>query len=177
MVIFTADHGEEFYEHGEYSHGNKLYDELIHVPLIVNPPDEPRLNSVKEPVPLLNIAPTLTEAGGTAVEDFMGESFLRGGDYILGDEGWVISEADLGPNYKACVRSSNWKYIHSPDGGELYNLTKDPQERQNVADKQPSVVNRAEQILLDHRSRVQGISSNVTLDDNLRERLRTLGYL
>ena len=60
LVIFTADHGEELFEHGGYEHGHALWQELLHVPLVVwGPGIEPGREPT--PVSLVDIAPTVLD--------------------------------------------------------------------------------------------------------------------
>ena len=40
LIVFTSDHGEEFWEHGGFEHGHTLYNEVLRVPLIIKPPTE-----------------------------------------------------------------------------------------------------------------------------------------
>ena len=63
MVVVTADHGEEFGEHGGLTHGRTLYDELLHVPLVVTAPGVVP-GAVDAPVSLLDIGPTVLELVG-----------------------------------------------------------------------------------------------------------------
>lgn len=66
VVVFTSDHGDEFAEHGLMSHGQSLYRELIHVPLIMVGPGIPAAISVEQPVSLMWLPATLlTLTGGT----------------------------------------------------------------------------------------------------------------
>jgi len=65
LLVVTADHGEEFFDHGGFEHGHTLYDELLHVPLLVRPPGgaaKPR--RVEGVVRLLDLAPTILELMG-----------------------------------------------------------------------------------------------------------------
>ena len=65
LVIFTADHGEELFEHGGYQHGHALWQELLHVPLVVwGPGIEPGREPT--PVSLVDIAPTVLDGMGVA---------------------------------------------------------------------------------------------------------------
>src|SRR5690606_7471572 len=58
IVVISADHGEEFRDHGGLYHGSTLYEEQVRVPLIVSAPDlAPR--RVRAPVELVDVAPTL----------------------------------------------------------------------------------------------------------------------
>src|SRR5207302_8432468 len=68
LVALTADHGEEFQEHGGWWHGTTLYDEQIHVPLLVKPPGNSVAGRVIEELATsLDIAPTIVAAAGAPV--------------------------------------------------------------------------------------------------------------
>jgi arylsulfatase A-like enzyme len=60
-LIITSDHGEEFFEHEQWGHGQNLYNEVIRVPLIVLGPDVPAGQVIQTPVSLVDLLPTLTE--------------------------------------------------------------------------------------------------------------------
>ena len=72
LVVVTADHGEEFREHGELGHGSNLYRPVLHVPLIIrNPGGKPAV--VDGPVSLLDVAPTIVDLAGEVPETLRGE--------------------------------------------------------------------------------------------------------
>lgn len=81
-LIITSDHGEEFFEHEQWGHGQNLYNEVIRVPLIVLGPNVPAGQVIQTPVSLVDILPTLTEivdgddliAGGIRTEDDLGNA-------------------------------------------------------------------------------------------------------
>ncbi len=62
-VIVVADHGEEFFEHGHLGHNRSLYDELLHIPMVVAGPGI-REGRISTPVELIDIFPTVVEAAG-----------------------------------------------------------------------------------------------------------------
>src|SRR5205814_5527591 len=65
VVIVTADHGEEFYDHGNWGHGHSVYNELLHVPLIVRYPARfPRGVRVDSTVMTIDVMPTILELAG-----------------------------------------------------------------------------------------------------------------
>jgi arylsulfatase A-like enzyme len=65
MIIFTADHGEEFYEHKGWEHGHSLYRENIHVPLIIKfPRSKHRGNKVESTTRIIDILPTILKEAG-----------------------------------------------------------------------------------------------------------------
>ena len=71
LIVFTADHGEEFGEHGMYGwHGHTMYDELLHVPLIIKLPRSVAAGTViSKQVRSIDIAPTILEIVGSAIPE------------------------------------------------------------------------------------------------------------
>jgi arylsulfatase A-like enzyme len=67
LLIYTSDHGEEFYEHGRVGHGTGLWHEQVHIPLIMHAPGQTRGASVTAPAGHVDIAPTILEAMGVEV--------------------------------------------------------------------------------------------------------------
>ena len=80
VIVLTADHGEEFYEHGGWWHGTTLYDEQIHVPLIVKPAGAELAGTVIPwQVRNIDVAPTLAAAMGVAPDaSWQGEDLIQG---------------------------------------------------------------------------------------------------
>ena len=67
LIVLTADHGEEFFEHGGMAHGTTLYDELIHVPMVIKPPASWRIApgaALDALVEHRDLLPTFLEAAG-----------------------------------------------------------------------------------------------------------------
>jgi len=148
ILALTADHGEEFLDHGgRYHPPSQLTEELIHVPLLLRVPGlEKRLVS-KSPFSMIHLAPTLLEAAEFPVPDsFQGRSGLRrlqrGEDF----EGASISEcvagctnpfpADnrMGPRVLS-VRESRYKLVlhFGPAAENLFDLEADPDEQSPLA--------------------------------------------
>ncbi len=141
VVIVTADHGEEFGEHGRFVHLT-LYDGLLHVPLIMAGPGIKAGTRVKEQVSLIDLPPTITEfAGIKKFAGFRGQSLLgliRGEETVSRD---TISTLIIGNKQrKMAYRTSGWKYIRTENMDEigvtaleeLYNLSDDPGEMRNL---------------------------------------------
>ena len=78
-VILLADHGEEFWDHGDFEHGHTLYEELLRVPLVVVGPGVPA-GRVAEPVSLLDVAPTLATAMGLPTDGMTGQPLQGAAD-------------------------------------------------------------------------------------------------
>ena len=137
-VIVTADHGEEFGEHGGHYHGTTLYDEQARVPLLWSSPGATRARPVDAPVELLDLAPTLLAALGVPPD-----ARMRGDDL-----GALLSGADTPtPAYAFSSIAEEWmvtdghlKAICAEGQGDcrLYDLASDPTERRDQSEARPS---------------------------------------
>jgi arylsulfatase A-like enzyme len=161
-IVVSADHGESF-THGYGAHtGPGLYDEIIHIPLILKLPGETAGRRCDTPVQQADIAPTLAALAGVAAPgDWAGESLLeacagtRAGEPA--PERPVFSmNFEQNPRFAALKTGSvavirgRWKLIHymgalhypymPPLHDELYDLMSDPGEQHNLAAAHPAVV-------------------------------------
>lgn len=165
LFIITADHGEEFIEHGRFGHGY-LYDETIRVPLILCGPGIDGGLVIDDPVELLDFGPTILELMGIdKPKDFQGRSLVplmngRRGSRKRG----VISETKY---YEFSYRTEDWKYIcyhhgtRTPNNEpELYNLSNDPLEKNDVAKNNPDKVDIFESEIIKHIALVNKMSNN-----------------
>jgi len=143
LIVITADHGEEFLEHGDIAHKPKLYDELLHVPLIFHAPGLGN-GIVDDLVSLIDLAPTILDI--LSIEkpkEWLGNSLLP---LIEGKKkrtnGGIISEVLHDGKRKICYRTEKWKLIFNEkeNNYELYDLERDSKEINNVAGKYPDVV-------------------------------------
>ncbi|MCS6797696.1 MAG: sulfatase-like hydrolase/transferase [Myxococcota bacterium] len=154
IVIVTADHGEEFGEHGGRFHGTTLYDEQVRVPLLWSGPGL-RARTIEAPVGLVDVAPTLAAALGVpAPPGHHGRNLV---DWLVG------SEADSGFAFASVgeermVVDARFKLICA-DGApacRLFDLRSDPQERHNVAAMHPEAVRALMAALEQHAARIAG---------------------
>jgi arylsulfatase A-like enzyme len=137
VVAVTADHGEEFYEHQGWWHGTALFQEQLHVPLIIKRPAEAEPGRVRTDLARsLDIAPTLVAAAGVPVP-----SGFQGLDLFTGTVNEpLLAEEDLEGNKLTALRSGDWKVIAANPGNPrglpptaLYYLGSDPSEDSNLA--------------------------------------------
>jgi arylsulfatase A-like enzyme len=154
VVVITSDHGEEFNEHGFLTHGNSLYRELVHVPLIVLAPGEaPTGVRIATPVSLTNVPATLIDlATGQTVPEFPRRSLATLWRTPAAQANWPapISElaqlhiCDCFPNSKESfqsVTSGDWHYIAGSSGDEqLFRISTDPTNLKNLVGSAPPEV-------------------------------------
>ena len=203
-VAFLADHGEEFQEHGRMWHGQSVYGEMMHVPLVVRWPAGIQGGRViDEPVQLVDVMPTLLDFSGIAhPAGLQGQSLLPliRPDGNGGASGWkrrpVIMEKlpmgeqdHPGASEAYAIIDGNWKLIHNkvrpPDRPEyeLFEFPKDPLDQKNVAAQHPDVVQRLAKALggwqaMATAARLKPDAETAkTLSAEELQRLRSLGYV
>jgi len=156
VVILVADHGEELFDHGGIDHGMTLYDEVIHVPLLIRVPGR-KGRVLKEQVRTLDIFPTLLALLDIAPDARLKRQ-LRGASltgYMGGGAGpgTAFSETDYLFHFskKALRRSGGLKL--TVDGftqaREVYDTAADPREKEDLAEKDPARSYLLETELLD----------------------------
>lgn len=185
LIVVTADHGEEFYEHGGWWHGTTLYDEQIHVPLIVKLPNNARAGQrVAGLAGLVDVMPTMLAAVGvTAPPQTQGRDLFGGGS--VPDA--VYAEEDHEGNVLASVRTPEWKLIVANESNprglepmELYYLGDDPGETRNLVGSRTERVaelrGRMDELAeAAAANAVVGVTGDISSDD--AERLKALGYM
>ena len=189
LVVLTADHGDEFFEHGGMGHGFSLYEEVVHVPLVFVHPRIPS-RRIKGPVSLVDFAPTLLallglEAGSDMDGISLAQSVRGQAQHGLDGHRWVLSElGDL-----KLVRSGDRKLIlarelEGPARVERFDLARDPYEQSRLSDAETrewpkEISDRAEALLNASRQEVpreRGSKRFDPIPDAVQERLKALGY-
>ncbi len=156
--VLTSDHGQEFFEHGKFGHKFRLYDELIHVPLVIAGP-EISSGVMPQQVSLIDLPSTILSLLGlreNIPKGYLGRDlgqFLRDSNAQIPncpavsevairtqkdemDARSRILKLDLRLR-KISYRFNNWKYVYDESGpDELYNLNKDPNERNNIIEEE-----------------------------------------
>jgi arylsulfatase len=204
LFVYTSDHGEEFWEHGEIGHGHSLFEETVHVPLVLSLPVPvrfPRLprtaRVVDEVVSSVDVLPTVLDYLRVPVSHRMrGRSALPP----------ALGHPDPGPERSAYLEQILEKYgsfdiraLRTRDrkfvsvrkwettfrdpwarGDLLFDLEEDPGETANLLEERPDEARRLrvllEQAVAKAEAEARG-ASEVSLDAEHLERLEALGYI
>ncbi len=188
VILFTADHGEEFFDHGGWWHGTTLYQEQIRIPLICKLPGNQQAGTVRlDRVRQIDIAPTLLKRCGIEppADMQMGRDLLDPSAEM--EQVAVFAEEDHEGNILSCLIDGSWKYIKANPGNprgldtqELYRLDTDPLERTNqkkqASDQLPGLEERL-------NAAHSAASANATerqkkdLSDDEIRKMKALGYV
>ena len=177
LLVITADHGEEFGDHGRWGHTVRLYDEVVRVPLIVRYPGEAPAK-VAQPVALVDVMPTLLAALDLPAPSGMVGTDLRAASPQPRP---LFTETSKGARMDAVVLDHH-KLIrdHKADTWELYDLEADPREQTDLASSNPELVAELGAALEAWRGRTtDGTVSEdpVAISAEDAARLEALGYL
>jgi arylsulfatase A-like enzyme len=152
VFILTSDHGEEFLEHGHFSHGRHLYEEAVRVPLIFQGAGIPEGRRVETPVAQVRLMPTILELfaveappGQTApslLPLILGEELPAGAPGPVYSEAWMTTQRGRISDIKrfqppsVSVRVGSRKVTRIRERGgfryEYYDLSEDPGEQRDL---------------------------------------------
>jgi arylsulfatase A-like enzyme/uncharacterized membrane protein YbhN (UPF0104 family) len=191
-IVLVADHGEEFYEHQGWWHGLTLYEELVHVPLMVKWPKghrgaPPRVSS---PIArLIDVAPTIASLGGAKIPSGMQGIDLRTRDGNLSERDAVnFAEEDHEGNVLTAIRTERWNLIRANAGNprglpeaSLFDVQKDRGETDNRYDHvAPEVVDGLDGAMQGWKHFAKGGAhegGKAEISHEECEKLRVLGYV
>ena len=182
IIVFLADHGEEFGEHGKWGrHTYALNEELLRVPLIIAGPGVPVGQTIEAAVRLIDVAPTILGLVGVGnPRYFMGKSLAPIWD---GDERaprQVLAERAGVKVVERTLIHAGFKYM---DDGRLFDLTTDKWGTVDIAADNPEIVDRMAASMLDWMGQFTTLAALVRTDGDVQltaeeeRRLRALGYL
>ncbi|UCC30866.1 MAG: sulfatase-like hydrolase/transferase [Phycisphaerales bacterium] len=186
MIIVTSDHGEGLGEHSETWHGYFIYHSTTKVPLIVKLPASRKAARVQQTVALIDLFPTvLSNVGIQVPSEVQGRdlSAYFAGSSRSGSERYFYSESLVPTKHKCSplfgLETHQWKYIQA-SRPELYDLTRDPGETNNVLAMHPERADSFRERLkavLTETTRVIEEDRGLPLDQESIGRLEALGYV
>lgn len=200
MIIVTSDHGEHFGEHNRAYHQFSLYDELLHVPLVVKMPDSDFAGrDVSNVVSLTDIFSTITDIVSIQNISSQGTSIYPPDtvdrEYVFAEYGRPISAIENLQKYAKntvdqdllnsldvslqCVRSQDLKLIEDSKGRyQSFDLCSDPEEQVNLTENSepPKSIQPLREAMESRLSELPEVRSNVPDETAIEENLKTLGY-
>jgi len=205
VIIVTADHGEEFFEHGQWGHGRNLFDEVTHVPLVLWGPGRiPQNERNTQTVGHIDLMPTILALAGVSVPaQATGRNILAPasvGGTVLSDLRFTESRVDvafgkdyeriavLPPSFMVQQGTRKMSRYREPDGYryEAYDMEGDQQEKNNRLPADVTTFDPMKRLLDDYEAvcaeslrHENGTepSRKTKLDREHEEKLRALGYL
>lgn len=188
LLIIAGDHGEMRGEHGEEEHSYFIYEGAIKVPLIVKIPGRTQAVRISDAVGLVDIVPTVCGLLGIdGPEELQGVDL---GSLIAGRTApekarFIFSESlfptQVGANTLLGVSSTGWKYIQTTRP-ELYNLSDDPEEENNLFETRPERAGPVARVYRDALEKMLQAQTSgagggrVETDQETLDRLASLGY-
>lgn len=203
LIMVTADHGEAFYEHGRWQHSTLLYDENIHIPLVVKWPGNSVTGRVAAQVSQTKIFNTILEEAGIGSESLgsTGLKHFAAEQKDVDGAQPVVSECiagfipEAGAIRRISLRADDHKYIATFKTTaesqteiaevlkeELYDLARDPGELRNLLQEEPPDIELYRQQLDAYLSEAREFErgrkgETLILDETMVEHLKSLGYV
>ena len=188
LIVVTADHGEALYEHQTYAHGEDwLWEEVVHIPLIVKFPKNMRPpalgNEVAELTSSVDLLPALAGLLGRAAPKQAHGSPIFGGTFgnLILIDGYACPSALNDCLGSWAVLKDRYKLIESPGEALLFDLEHDPLEQNSIAESWPELVAELRAAAAELRSELIGDSLardvEIEIDDEAVRQLRGLGYI
>lgn len=184
LIVVTADHGEEFMEHGKMLH-EQLYKENVHVPLIIKLPHKKEHKRITTAVGVIDIMPTILDVMGIRYKGLMGESIVP-----------LIEQADTGNrlvysflpdlNEAISVRDHRYSFYQKKSiaASELYLFVTDPGEGVDISGREKRKKDELLKMLIDNLKSQRKIKKQFKytrkkseLSNEEKEKLKSLGYL
>jgi arylsulfatase A-like enzyme/Tfp pilus assembly protein PilF len=190
MISIMADHGEALGDHGETAHGVFLYDETIHVPLLIKlPGGRSSGKRIERRAGLVDVAPTILQTVGLPVpKEMQGESQLTAmgaitGENALGGDRPAFAETvyprkAFGFSSLRALRTGKYLFVEAPRK-ELYDQSIDPQARQDLSAKATAVTDTLTHQTEEFRKNTASSTteSKEAMDPDAQANLNALGYV
>jgi arylsulfatase A-like enzyme len=191
LIVFTSDHGEEFWEHGRIDHGQTAYEEVLKVPLIFSLRGVlPAGKKILQLVELVDVVPTILDLCGISSDEPMqGISLLP----LLADpdisfDRFAFSEGTLYGENIMSIQNRKYKLIYYTVSKryQFYDLTADPQEQKNIFSPENKTAGMMREKLSEWIKDNKKVSIKVlggekvapaVIDKDTKESLKSLGYI
>jgi choline-sulfatase len=184
LIVMASDHGESLGAHGEDTHGIFLYEETIHVPLLIKlPQNQSAGKKVHARVGLVDVGPTVLEVAGVPVpSQIQGRSLLRIAKANVNSDQAAYSMSEFPQRAFGWSALESWRvgkylYIRAPKP-ELYDLSADPGATRNLAQSSKATLDTIAGQLDSFDRRLSGSgNAGPELTSSEMQKLASLGYV
>jgi len=193
LIIFVSDHGEEFFDHQGWWHGQTLYEELLHVPLIMKFPGNTQGGTVTDDLArLVDLAPTILQTAGLPLcPDMSGLPLTdKTGTPANSSIRYSYAENDFEGNRLQALRTGERAVIQANENNtrglapvEFYNMVQDPLQQHNLAERSDAAeeVNSLLEVIVQFMKAIADKaplpSGETAIDPQLQQQLEALGYM
>jgi arylsulfatase A-like enzyme len=189
LIVVTADHGEEFLDHGRIGHRSLPHQELVHVPFLMRGPGVPAGRRVTGLASHVDLAPTLLELlGAPSLDHARGRSLLSSmadrspaEDALrpVFSETWALDPPYIPPSVSVQLGDHKLIRFRTAAGPavRLYDLVEDPGEERDIAALEPLRVATLKELLDEYVALERQGGKEVEIDAALEQKLRVLGYI
>jgi arylsulfatase A-like enzyme len=190
LLVFTSDHGEEFWEHYGYSHGHAMYDEVVHIPMMVKLPGNSPTGRVSARVSNGALMETVLDLCGLqytsqcydppSLSNYLTAANGEPANATLSPTGTIFIEP------QETLLLDDYKYLHWLSTGResVFDLRTDPGEKRPLQYDRPELVEEMRAELEAIRERENEVRScfgptdvEATPGEDLQRRLRSIGYI
>lgn len=181
LIIVTADHGELLGEHNEYGHGNYLYQQELHIPLLVKyPAGEISPHRTSRPVQLNDIFAMVLDRLGIAIPDGIQADVPPKIEHPIIAETYPLDSMSPKGLWQAII-NSDFKFIWNSKGcHQLYNLITDPHEKRNAIRSRPKKAADMQSQLKQYLAQLPKpvpVHTSHQVDEQTQKALKSLGYV
>ena len=184
IVLVTSDHGEGFYEHKTWFHGNSLHDELIHVPLVLRLPGGRPAGRTDSPASLVGVAPGLLVAAGFEPPEDMSASGHAVFPLPLAERPVHARLAKYAGELSVARVDAGRKWIltvlETKSALQCFDLVPDPREvfdRGRIRPEEGAAIRRELIEWTSRETKARLTPDDARLDEQARAALEALGYL
>ncbi len=179
LIVVTADHGELFNEHGISGHETVLYQGTVHVPLLIKFPQSVKTGRTNTLITLSDVFSTIISLAGLPEPDISS-------GIPMGSSRRAFASELLHHKYgeHRALYCGDYKLIHLPKQNtyELYNITANPQETNNLLDKNPDLANdmikNLQHWIAAHQPKYdKSLKEKADISEDIKKGLKALGYI
>jgi arylsulfatase A-like enzyme len=188
-IVFIGDHGESIEEHKYLGHGRRIHQTGLHIPFMIAGPN---IDAGRTDVPVrgVDLAPTLlalaqlTKLPGAVGMDVLNDDVDLSRKRVIETYGGAVPNFSVarlvmaGKNARRMgIISDGWKLITNDDEKELFDLTKDPGELNDLADTYPELAKELNDFILEWDKHIPRNAQETDLSQEDIEALKSLGYI